>query len=159
MGQVDDMVWKPRVTVAIVAEQNGRYLMVEENIDGQIRFNQPAGHLEDDESLVDAAVRECLEETAWQFEPQALVGIYRWRNAGLGDTYLRVTFAGRCTNYRAELPLDTGIVAAHWLTIEEIRQREAQLRSPLVLASVDDYLQGKRYPLDLLIDIEGAGVA
>jgi len=109
-------------------------------------------------ALLDAAVRECLEETAWQFEPQALVGIYRWRSTGPGDTYLRVTFAGRCTNHRAELALDTGIIAAHWLTIEDIRQREPQLRSPLVLASVADYLQGKRYPLDLLVDIEGAAV-
>lgn len=158
MEHVGNMVWKPRVTVAVVAEQDGRYLMVEENIDGQIRFNQPAGHLEDNESLLDAAVRECLEETAWQFEPQALVGIYRWRSTGPGDTYLRVTFAGRCTHHRAELALDTGIIAAHWLTIEDIRQREPQLRSPLVLASVADYLQGKRYPLDLLVDIEGAAV-
>jgi 8-oxo-dGTP pyrophosphatase MutT (NUDIX family) len=150
-----DMVWKPRVTVAVVAEQDGRYLMVEEDIDGDMRFNQPAGHLEDGESLLDAAVRECLEETAWEFEPQALVGLYRWRNAHDGDTYLRATFAGRCTIHRPELALDAGIVAAHWLTPEEIRERERQLRSPLVLRSIDDYLLGRRYPLDLLVDLEG----
>jgi 8-oxo-dGTP pyrophosphatase MutT (NUDIX family) len=149
------MVWKPRVTVAIVAQQNDRYLMVEENVEGQTRFNQPAGHLEDGESLVDAAIRECLEETAWRFEPEALVGIYRWRNVSLADTYLRVTFAGHCTAHQPDLPLDAGIVATHWLTLEEIREREAQLRSPLVMQSFSDYLQGKRYPLELLIDVEG----
>jgi 8-oxo-dGTP pyrophosphatase MutT (NUDIX family) len=149
------MVWKPRVTVAIVAEQNGRFLMVEEAVEGELRLNQPAGHLEDGESLVAAAVRECLEETAWRFEPQALIGIYRWRNASTADTYLRVTFAGRCDAHQAGLPLDTGIVAAHWLTFEEICRREPQLRSPLVMQSLRDYLRGKRYPLELLIDIEG----
>jgi 8-oxo-dGTP pyrophosphatase MutT (NUDIX family) len=149
------MVWKPRVTVAIVAEQNGRYLMVEEDVEGETRFNQPAGHLEDGESLVAAAIRECREETAWQFAPEALVGIYRWRNTPLADTYLRVTFAGRCTAHQPDLPLDTGIVAAHWLTLEEIRQREPLLRSPLVMRSFTDYLKGKRYPLELLTDIEG----
>jgi ADP-ribose pyrophosphatase YjhB (NUDIX family) len=153
------MVWKPRVTVAVVAQQQGRYLMVEEDIDGRMRFNQPAGHLEEGESLVQAAVRECLEETAWQFEPEALVGIYRWRNTDTGDTYLRVTFAGACSNHQPARALDTGIVAAHWLTPEQIRERRAQLRSPLVLRSLEDYLQGRRYPLDLLTDIEaGAGV-
>jgi 8-oxo-dGTP pyrophosphatase MutT (NUDIX family) len=149
------MVWKPRVTVAIVAEQNGRFLMVEEEVGGQLRFNQPAGHLEDGESLVAAAVRECLEETAWRFAPEALVGIYRWRSASAVDTYLRVTFAGRCSARQADLPLDTGIVAAHWLTLEEIRQREPQLRSPLVMQSLTDYLRGRRYPLELLVDIDG----
>jgi len=153
------MVWKPRVTVAVVTQRQGRYLMVEENIDGRMRFNQPAGHLEEGESLVQAAVRECLEETAWQFQPEELVGIYRWRNTDTGDTYLRVTFAGTCTNHEPARPLDTGIVAAHWLTPEQIRERREQLRSPLVLRSLEDYLQGRRYPLDLLTDIEaGAGV-
>lgn len=146
------MVWKPRVTVAIVTEQNGRFLMVEENASEGIRFNQPAGHLEDNESLLAAAVRECREETAWRFQPEALVGIYRWRNAHNGDTFLRATFCGRCNDHQPGLALDADIIAAHWLTLDEIRQRESQLRSPLVLQSFNDYLQGKRYPLDLLID-------
>jgi 8-oxo-dGTP pyrophosphatase MutT (NUDIX family) len=147
------MVWKPRVTVAVVTERHGRFLMVEENVGGSPRFNQPAGHLEDGESLLKAAVRECLEETAWHFQPQALVGVYRWRNDRNADTYLRVTFCGQCLPARSERMLDEDIIAAHWLTIEEIRARSDQLRSPLVLKSIDDYLQHKRYPLELLVDL------
>jgi 8-oxo-dGTP pyrophosphatase MutT (NUDIX family) len=148
------MVWKPRVTVAAVAENDGRFLMVEEQINGERRFNQPAGHLEDGESLVEAAVRECLEETAWQFQPEALVGIYRWRQPASQDTYVRVTFCGQCAQHHADKSLDPDIIAAHWLTPGAIREREVQLRSPLVLCSLEDYLQGKRYPIELLVDIE-----
>jgi 8-oxo-dGTP pyrophosphatase MutT (NUDIX family) len=147
------MVWKPRVTVAVIAERQGRFLMVEEMVKGETRFNQPAGHLEDDESLVGAVIRECLEETAWQFQPQALVGIYRWRNADNNDTYLRATFCGRCVSEESGRALDVDIVAAHWLTLDEIRARQQQLRSPLVLQSIDDYLAGKRHPLDVLVDL------
>jgi len=148
------MVWKPRVTVAVVAERHNRFLMVEEDIRGEVRFNQPAGHLEDDESLIDAAVRECLEETAWQFQPEALVGVYRWRNAASQDTFLRVTFCGTCRNEDSQRPLDTGIIATHWLTLDDIRSRTGQLRSPMVIQSIDDYLEGKRYPLELLTDMD-----
>jgi 8-oxo-dGTP pyrophosphatase MutT (NUDIX family) len=147
------MVWKPRVTVAVVAERHHRFLMVEEDVRGAIRFNQPAGHLEDQESLVEAVIRECLEETAWRFQPQALVGVYRWRNSNSGDTYLRVTFCGHCVAAETDGALDQDIIAAHWLTLEEIQSRSDQLRSPLVLRSIHDYLHGKRYPLELLVDL------
>ncbi len=147
------MVWKPRVTVAVVAQQQQRFLMVEEDIQGVTRFNQPAGHLEDRESLLEAVVRECLEETAWHFQPQALVGIYRWRNSRDGATYLRVTFFGHCVSADTRCSLDHGIVAAHWLTLDEIQSLSGQLRSPLVLRSIHDYLHGKRYPLDVLVDL------
>jgi 8-oxo-dGTP pyrophosphatase MutT (NUDIX family) len=147
------MCWKPRVTVAAIAEQHGRFLMVEEHADGQIRFNQPAGHLEDRESLIDAVVRECLEETAWHFAPQALVGIYRWRNLDSGATFLRVTFSGSCLQHDIGRRLDTEIIAAHWLSADDIRARMDRLRSPLVLQSLDDYLAGRRYPLDILVDL------
>ncbi len=150
------MVWKPRVTVAVIAEQNDRYLMVEENIAGRRVFNQPAGHLESGESLVAAAIRECREETAWRFQPQALVGLYRWYSERNQDTYLRATFAGQCLAHLPDSPLDTEIVAAHWLSLEEIRARGSQLRSPLVMQSLNDYRQGKRYPLDLLVDIDNS---
>jgi len=149
------MVWKPRVTVAVVAEQHQRFLMVEEDVRGVVRFNQPAGHLEDKESLVDAVIRECLEETAWRFQPDALVGIYRWRNSRNGDTYLRVTFCGHCVSTEPNRELDQDIVAAHWLTLDEIQSLSDQLRSPLVLQSIHDYLHGKRYPLDVLVDLHG----
>ncbi|GMQ89395.1 MAG: NUDIX hydrolase [Gammaproteobacteria bacterium] len=152
------MIWKPRVTVAVVAERHQRFLMVEENIRGTVRFNQPAGHLEDDESLIDAAVRECLEETAWQFQPEALVGIYRWRNTAKNDTFLRATFCGTCTNEDTQRPLDTGILATHWLTLEEIRSRSDLLRSPMVIKSIEHYLEGKRYPLELLTDLPGDSI-
>lgn len=147
-------IWKPRVTVAVIVERDGRFLTVEEWIEGEPRFNQPAGHLEDGESLVDAAVRECLEETAWQFQPEALVGIYRWRHPTSKDTYLRATFSGQCVQHHIDRSLDADISAVHWLTSGELQQRRAQLRSPLVLRSLEDFLAGKRYPLELLIDIE-----
>jgi len=150
------MVWKPRVTVAAVAEQHRRFLMVEEDVQGVVRFNQPAGHLEDKESLVDAVIRECLEETAWHFQPEALVGIYRWRNSRNGETYLRATFCGHCASADTHRALDQDIVAAHWLGLDEIQSLSDQLRSPLVLRSIHDYLHGKRYPLDVLVDLHMA---
>lgn len=127
--------------------------MVEEAVHGQICFNQPAGHLEDNESLVEAAIRECLEETAWHFQPAALVGIYRWRHPEKNDTYLRATFCGECSDEDTQRSLDTDIIAAHWLTLDDIRSRSKILRSPLVLQSISDYLDGRRYPLELLTDI------
>jgi len=147
------MIWKPRVTVAVIAERHQRFLMVEEDIQGTVRYNQPAGHLEDEESLVDAVIRECLEETAWHFQPEALVGLYRWRNSRNGETYLRATFYGSCVSADTHRALDRGIVAAHWLTLDEIRSLSCQLRSPLVLRSIQDYLRGNRYPLEVLVDL------
>jgi len=148
------MVWKPRVTVAVIAERQHRFLMVEEDVQGAIRFNQPAGHLEDKESLVDAVIRECLEETAWRFHPEALVGIYRWRNSRNGETYLRATFYGHCVFVETDRALDQDIVAVHWFTLDEIQSLSGQLRSPLVLRSIHDYLHGNRYPLDVLVDLQ-----
>lgn len=148
------MIWKPRVTVAAVAEHNGRFLMVEEQVGGEMLFNQPAGHLEDDESLIDAVIRECLEETAWHFRPQALVGLYRWRSAHTGDTFLRATFCGECQHEDDGRSLDPDIAAIHWLSANDIRARGTRLRSPLVLRSLDDYLRGKRFPLELLVELD-----
>ena len=127
--------------------------MVEERVHGRVRFNQPAGHLEDNESLIDAAVRECREETACAFQPQALVGLYRWRNDKKNDTYLRATFCGDCTGPDAGQALDEDIIATHWMAIDEIHERASDLRSPLVLRSLEDYLSGTRYPIELLVDV------
>jgi 8-oxo-dGTP pyrophosphatase MutT (NUDIX family) len=144
------MVWKPNVTVAAVLERDGKFLLVEEETDDGIRFNQPAGHLECRESLVDAAIRETLEETAYTFDPKYLVGIYSWRNEAKDVTYLRFSFGGEIAGHDATRALDEGIVAARWLTLDEIRALEPRHRSPLILRCIDDWLAGKRYPLDLL---------
>ena len=144
------MIWKPHVTVAAVVERDGKFLLVEEETDDGIRFNQPAGHLECRESLLDAVRREVLEETAYHFVPRALVGIYNWRNEARDLTYLRFTFAGEVGAHEAERRLDDGIIAAHWLAADEIRARQAQHRSPMIQRCLDDWLAGKRYPLDLL---------
>jgi 8-oxo-dGTP pyrophosphatase MutT (NUDIX family) len=143
------MVWKPDVTVAAVIERSGRFLLVEERIRGHLVLNQPAGHLEDGEPLLDAVIRETLEETAWQFTPEALLGIYQWRSPR-GHTTLRIAFSGSVQAYDADRPLDPPIVTTHWLAHEEIVQRAARLRTPLVLRCIEDYLGGRRLPLDVL---------
>lgn len=146
------MVWKPRVTVAVICEQDNRYLMVEESVNGGIFFNQPAGHLENNESLVAAAVRECQEETGYRLDLQGVVGVYKWRHPDKDDTYLRFTFYGQVRE-QSDAPLDDGIVAAHWLCAADIQALGTSLRSPLVLQSLQDYLQGRRYPLSLIKDL------
>ena len=144
------MVWKPNVTVAAVLERDGRYLLVEEETEYGICYNQPAGHLECGESLIDAVIRETLEETAYTLQPQYLVGIYNYRNEARDVTYLRFAFGGQIIAHDPGRALDDGILAAHWLTLDEIRARQAQHRSPLVLLCLEDWLAGRRYPLELL---------
>ncbi len=144
------MIWKPNVSVAAVIERDGRFLLVEEETDDGVCFNQPAGHLECRESLLDAVIRETLEETAFTFQPQYLVGIYNYRNEARDVTYLRFAFGGRISDHDPQRQLDEGIIATYWLTLPEIITREAQHRSPLVRLCIEDWLEGKRYPLDLL---------
>jgi 8-oxo-dGTP pyrophosphatase MutT (NUDIX family) len=140
--------WKPpSVTVAAVIEQAGRFLMVEEIYEGARVLNQPAGHLDPGESLVHACAREVMEETAHRFTPQSLVGIYRLYYAPRDITFLRFTFAGRLDGVEKGRALDKEIVAAHWYTRDELVERSAMHRTPLVMACIDDYLAGKRYPL------------
>jgi 8-oxo-dGTP pyrophosphatase MutT (NUDIX family) len=148
------MIWTPHVTVAAVIEHMGRFLLVQERESGRSVFNQPAGHLEEGESLVSAVVRETLEETGWYFRPAALIGMYRWRHPVKGITYLRVAFAGSGISHDPGRPLDEGIERTLWLNIGEIRNRTGMLRSPLVLKSIEDYLAGIRYPLSVLADVE-----
>ena len=147
------MSWNPEVTVAAVVEREGRFLMVEERISGRLVLNQPAGHLEDGESLVDAVVRETREETAWRLHPAALVGIYLWRNPDNGRTFLRFTFCGWVDDHQAQQALDTGIVRALWLSHEQLLAQTPRLRSPLVLRCLDDYLLGKRLPLETVASL------
>ena len=144
------MQWKPNVTVAAIVEDNGRFLLVEEDADNHIVFNQPAGHLEKDESLINAIKREVLEETGWGFEPQALVGIYLCPNPRIDIVYLRFCFAGQGVRHDPSQSLDKGIIRAVWMSRAEIEANPEKMRSRMVLTCINDYLAGKRYPLELL---------
>ena len=141
--------FNPHVTVACVVERNKRFLMVEELINGEIRFNQPAGHLEHGESLVDAGVRETLEETAWQIEITHFLGVCVFE-AGNGETYIRNTFVGQPVQHYPNRTLDDGIIGAHWMTRAEIAAKSELLRSPMILATIDQYLSGECWPLALV---------
>lgn len=147
------MTWKPHATVAAIIQRDNKFLMVEELINGERLFNQPAGHLDPDETLIEAAIRETREETAWRFTPEAVTGVYLWTHPDSGKTFLRVAFCGQCDDHQAEQPLDDGILNAVWMSRDEIVQKKQSLRSPMVIDCIDDYLAGKRYPLDLLINI------
>jgi 8-oxo-dGTP pyrophosphatase MutT (NUDIX family) len=144
------MIWRPSVTVAAVAERDGRFLFVEEVFDGRRVLNQPAGHLDPGETLEHACVREMMEETAHDFTPRHLVGVYRWFYKPKDVTYLRVCFAGEAGMFHEKRKLDKEIVALHWLSLPELIARKADHRSPLVLKCVEDYLSGRRYPLEVL---------
>ena len=140
----------PDVTVAALVERDGRFLMVEESIRGRRVLNQPAGHLEPGESLVEAMARETLEETGWTVRPLAFIGNYLWTSPHDGRNFLRFAFAAEALSHDPARPLDAGILAALWLGLDELRQRRDDLRSPLVLAAVEDFLGGRRLPLDAI---------
>jgi 8-oxo-dGTP pyrophosphatase MutT (NUDIX family) len=142
-------IWRPSVTVAAVIERDGRFLLVEERIDGRIVLNQPAGHLDRGEPLLAACKREVLEETAHRFEPTSLVGIYRWHYPAQDVTFLRFCFSGEIRGVE-DRALDREIVALRWLTEGEVKSRQAEHRSPLVQECVQDFLAGRRFPLDVL---------
>jgi 8-oxo-dGTP pyrophosphatase MutT (NUDIX family) len=142
--------WRPSVTVAAVIERDGRFLFVEELANGRRVLNQPAGHLDPGESLLQAVVRETLEETAHRITPTALLGIYRWRYDPEDVTFLRFAFRGRVDSVDAGRALDKEIVAALWLTPAELAARRAEHRSPLVQQCVDDCLAGRSFPLEVL---------
>ncbi|HEX5462108.1 MAG TPA: NUDIX hydrolase [Steroidobacteraceae bacterium] len=137
----------PEITVAAVTETGGRFLVVEERINRRLVINQPAGHVEPGETLLEAIVREVREETAWLFTASELVGVYLWRHPGTGRTTKRFAFTGAVSDHRDGQRLDDGIVATHWLSQAELKGLEPQLRSPLVLRCVEDYLAGHRQPL------------
>ena len=147
-------MWKPSVTVAAVIERDGRFLLVEEEEPGGRRvYNQPAGHWEPDETLVEACAREALEETTWRCAPRHLVGIYRWHYAPADNTFLRFTCACDALEEDTSRRLDKEILRALWLTVDEIRALTPLHRSPLVMLSVDDYLAGRRWPLEVITHV------
>lgn len=144
---------RPRITVAAVIERDGRYLLVEERSGEHTVYNQPAGHLEAGETLLQAAARETWEETAWRFHPTALLGIYQWTGHDNGVTYLRFCFSGECGEHDPRQPLDDGIIRACWLTHDEVLACRDRHRSPLVLRCIDDFRAGRRFPLSLYTDL------
>lgn len=144
------MRFTPHVTVATIVEDQGRFLLVEERADDRDVLNQPAGHLEADESLTQAALRETLEETGWDVELTAVTGIYLYTAPSNGITYQRVCFAARPLLHHPELPLDEGIIGPRWLTRDELAAQPERWRSELVLRCIDDYLAGLRHPLTLI---------
>lgn len=141
------------ITVAALIERSGRFLLVEEHAGGRAVFNQPAGHLEPGETLTEAVVRETLEETGYDFEPTAVLGLYQWYSQKDDLTFLRVAFCGRAKAPVAEPVLDEVIIATHWLSREQVLAYEPRLRSPMVLRCIDDYRAGTRFPLSCLAEL------
>ncbi len=148
------MIWKPNTTVAAIIEQDNHFLMVKEQKPHGIFYNQPAGHLEAGESLLQASIRETREETAYRFTPAALIGIYRWHARHIDTTFLRFTFYGSADDHHPTQVLDDGILEACWMSLQQIQACHSQHRSPLVMQSITDYLAGKCYPLEILKDYD-----
>jgi len=154
------MSLRPSITVAAISERDGRFLLVEELIERRRVLNQPAGHVEDRETLVEAVVRETLEESAWTFTPTALLGIYLWRNPRDGRSTLRFAFCGDVEHHDSARTLDRGILATHWMAATEMARTTMPMRSPLVLRCVTDYIAGQRLPLSTVahLDLQSAAV-
>ena len=146
-------IWKPNTTVAAVIERDNKFLLVEEITERGNRYNQPAGHLEDNETLIQAVIRETMEEAAYEFTPEFLLGVYQWKHTLNDTTYLRFTFIGKAGVHYPMQELDEGIVQAVWMDIDEIRDKAGLMRSPQVIACVEDYLAGKRFPLDVITNL------
>lgn len=140
-------IFTPDLTVATVVVRDGRLLMIEERVQGQAVFNQPAGHLEADETLQQAAIRETLEESGWDVELIDFIGCYQWTSPGDGRSFVRFAFSGRACQHHPERTLDDGILRAVWLSPSEVSACADRHRSPLVMAVIDDFLAGKRLPL------------
>lgn len=141
--------WLPRVTVATVIEKNGKFLMVEEDIHGEKILNQPAGHLEPNETLIQAAIRETLEETGWHISIDHLIEFSQWTSPNSENHYLRSCFAGTAISFDPNQTLDKGIICAQWMSREEVADQAHRLRSPLVLHHIDRHISGKRTDTDV----------
>lgn len=145
------MIWTPHATVATIVEHNQRFLLVEEMSHGKRVFNQPAGHVDENESIFDAAVRETLEETGWRVKLTGFIGTYIYKAPENGVTYYRFCFAAE-PEKQVTKELDQDILAAHWLTKEEVSTMKEQLRSPLVVRCINDYLQRDPLPLEWIYE-------
>ncbi len=141
------------ITVATIIERDGKFLMVEEESRGQHVINQPAGHVENGESLINAAIRETLEETGWHISINNVTSLYRWQLPDSNDTYFRVAFAGQLQEHDPDQTLDDGILRALWMSLDDIQRENSRLRSPMVLRCLQDYLAGVSYPIELLVDL------
>lgn len=146
------MVWTPHATVAAIVEREGRFLFVEEISHGQRVYNQPAGHIDEGESIKGAVIRETLEESKWQVEPTELVGMYTYKAPSNNVMYYRFCYVCQAVREIPDAQLDKDIIAAHWFTLDEVKKIKGQLRSPLVMKCLEDYLAGKRYPMDLVYE-------
>ena len=146
------MTWVPHVTVACIVEKNGEFLIVEEESFGKLVYNQPAGHVESGETLIDAAIRETQEETGWKVEPIALLGMYVYTVPHNQITYYRTCFIADAIEHDPLQTLDDGIIQALWLTPEIINADPSKCRSPIVCRSIADYLKGQRYPLESIYE-------
>ena len=153
LPELAEAVWKPHTTVASICERDGKFLLVKENAAGQVVYNQPAGHLDPGETLLEAVIRETMEETRYRFTPRALQGIYRYRPDPDADkTYLRFLFRGDVGD-RIDGELDQDIIAAEWMSYEEVLSCRAQHRSPMVMHCIDDFRSGSGYPLDVISQV------
>lgn len=146
------MNWPPHITVACIIERDGKFLMVEEISNGELVYNQPAGHLEPGETLAEAAIREALEETGWHVEPQHVLGVSKYVAPHTDTVYYRTSFIAEAIQHDANAALDEGIQQAVWLSYDELKSQPEKLRSPLVLKNIEQYLAGERYPLSLIAD-------
>lgn len=144
------MDWSPHITVASILEREHQFLFVEERINDALVLNQPAGHWEQGETLLDASIRETLEETAWHYQPSHITGIYQWLHPETKETFLRFCFTGELEKHETHRELDEVIEQAVWLSYEQLMARHKQHRSPLVQQCIDDYLKGQRFDLSLL---------
>ena len=147
---MNDRDFMPHLTVAAVVEDAGRYLVVREYIQEEEKINNPAGHIEDGESPVNAVIREVREETGYRFEPEALGGVYLWRRPENGETFLRINIIGHCLEHDPDASLDEGIIGPDWLSLEQLDAPGVPLRSPLVVRSFIEHRAGIRYPLDVI---------
>lgn len=146
------MTWKPNATVATIVEDNGKFLFVEEYSNGELVINQPAGHIENHESILEAAKRETLEETGYRVELSHLIGLYTYTAPHNGNTYYRFCFSATISEKLQNPTIDPDIENVAWLSYEEIAQQTDRHRSPLVLKCLDDYIAGTRFPLELIYE-------